>query len=59
MKNEEGVHDMSWAEWSAVLAWISGIVVAKGGWATFFAVVFPPWAWYLLIQFAFRGFGWL
>lgn len=30
--------------------WIGGIVVAKGFWSTFFAVLIPFWSWYLLIE---------
>jgi len=31
--------------------WVFGIVLAKGFWSTFFAVIFPLWAWYLAIEF--------
>lgn len=30
--------------------WVAGIVIAKGFWSTFFAVIFPLWAWYLVIE---------
>jgi hypothetical protein len=30
--------------------WIGGIVIAKGFWSTFFAVIFPFWAWYLVAE---------
>ena len=57
MKNEEGVHDLNFSEWSAILAWMAGIVIANSGWSTFFAIVFPPWAWYLLVQQLFILWG--
>ncbi len=50
-------YDMNFADLSAILAWIAGVVVAKSGWATFFAIVFPPWAYYLLIQHLFMLAG--
>jgi hypothetical protein len=30
--------------------WIVGIVLAKGFWSTFFAVVFPFWGYYLVAE---------
>jgi hypothetical protein len=30
--------------------WICGIVIAKGFWSTFFAVVVPFWGYYLLAE---------
>jgi len=32
-----------------IVTWFAGIVIAKGFWMTFFALL-PPVAWYLLIQ---------
>jgi hypothetical protein len=32
------------------VAWIAGIVIAKGFWSTFFAVVIPFWGYYLVIE---------
>ena len=32
------------------VAWIAGIVIAKGFWSTFFAIVIPFWSYYLLIE---------
>jgi len=32
------------------IAWIAGIVMAKGFWSTFFAVVIPFWSYYLVIE---------
>lgn len=33
-----------------ILAWLAGVVLAKGFWSTFFAVVFVPYAWYLVVE---------
>lgn len=41
----------------AVLAWLSGIVVAKGFLSTLAAVFFPPWGWYLLVELAWTRAG--
>lgn len=38
-------------------AWITGIVLAKGFWSTFFAVLFSPWSFYLVIEFILRYTG--
>ena len=35
-----------------LVTWIMGVVVAKGFWSTAIAVLFPPWAWYLLAEWA-------
>jgi hypothetical protein len=35
----------------ALAIWITGIVVAKGVWSTFFAVIIPFWSWYLTIEY--------
>lgn len=34
----------------AFAVWVAGIVIAKGFWSTFFAVIVPLWAWYLVIE---------
>jgi hypothetical protein len=33
-----------------VALWFVGIVLAKGFWSTFFAVVFPFWGYYLVAE---------
>lgn len=33
-----------------IFTWIAGIVLAKGFWSTFFACIFPFWAYYLTIE---------
>ena len=34
----------------ATAAYVAGIVIAQGFTSTFFAVVFPFWAWYLVAE---------
>lgn len=34
-----------------VIPWLMGVVLAKGAWATFFSIVFPPYAWYLTTEY--------
>jgi hypothetical protein len=41
----------------AIIAWLSGVVLASGCWSTFFAVVFPPYAWYLVVETAYKIWG--
>lgn len=31
-------------------AWLFGIVLAKAGWATVFAITIPFYAWYLVVE---------
>lgn len=38
----------------SMLLWIAGIVLASGFWSTFFAIFFPPWGWYLSVEFLIR-----
>jgi len=33
-----------------LFAWIAGIVIAKGFWSTFFAVIIPLWSYYLVVE---------
>lgn len=33
-----------------LVAWIAGVVIAKGFWSTFFAVIFPLWGYYLVVE---------
>ena len=32
------------------IAWLTGIVIAKGFWSTLFAIAIPFYAWYLVIE---------
>ena len=41
-----------------VLPWLSGIVLAKGFWTTTIAVLFPPYAWYLVVERTLMVLGW-
>jgi hypothetical protein len=34
----------------ACVLWLIGIILAKGFWSTFFAVIFPLWSWYLVAE---------
>jgi len=40
-----------------VCIWIAGIVIAKGFWSTFFAVLIPLWSYYLVIERIILYFG--
>lgn len=33
-----------------LIGYVMGIVLAKGFWSTFFAVIFPLWGYYLVIE---------
>lgn len=33
-----------------ILAWVTGIVLAKGFWSTLFAVILPLWSFYLVVE---------
>jgi hypothetical protein len=33
-----------------LILWLAGIVIAKGFWSVFFAVVFPFWGYYLVAE---------
>jgi hypothetical protein len=37
-------------------AWIAGMVIAQG-WLKIIAIVFPPYAWYLLIEKLMKFYG--
>ena len=36
--------------------WLAGIVLADGFWSMITAIIFPPWAWYLVIEAAMRTY---
>ena len=40
------------------VVWLAGIALAKGI-GVFFAAIFPPYAWYLVIERAMLALGWL
>lgn len=33
-----------------IIAYVMGIVLAKGFWSTFFAVILPLWGYYLVVE---------
>ena len=41
-----------------LVAWLSGIVLARGGWETASAIIFPPYAWYLFVEQVMKAIGW-
>ena len=45
--------------WALLLAWLAGVVLAKGFWSTAFAVFFPPWSLYLVAERVMRAVGWV
>lgn len=51
------LYDINFPDLFAVLIWIAGVVVAKSGWSTFFAVICPPWAAYVFIEHVFKLLG--
>ena len=42
-----------------IVGWISGTVLAKGFWSLVFAVIIPPYAWYLTVEKILIVNGWL
>ena len=40
-----------------LVVWVAGVVLACGFWSTFFAVIIPFWAWYLVIEALIYGPG--
>jgi len=41
-----------------IIPWLMGIVLANGGWSITVAVLFPPYAWYLVVESAMAAIGW-
>ena len=37
-------------EFISIIIWIAGIVIAKGFWMTFWAVIIPFFSWFLVIE---------
>ncbi len=44
------MNDIGWVV--GTVFWIAGLVMAKGFWSTAIAVVLPPWAWYIVMEYA-------
>ena len=42
-----------------VIPWLMGTVLAHGFWSTVAAVLFPPYAWYLVIERGMTMAGWI
>jgi hypothetical protein len=40
-----------------LVAWIAGIVIAKGFWSTLIAITFPLWSWYLVLERLMYAYG--
>ena len=40
-----------------ILTWLMGTAIAQGFWQTTFAVLLPPYAWYLLVERAMKVWG--
>jgi hypothetical protein len=39
-------------------SWLLGIVAAQGWFSTFLAIIFPPYAWYLMVERLVLSLGW-
>lgn len=39
--------------------WMAGVVLAHGFWSTLFAVLLPPWGWYLTREAALKMARWI
>jgi hypothetical protein len=42
-----------------IMAWLAGVVLSKGFWSCLFAIVIPPYAWYLVVEKVMLINGWL
>lgn len=40
-----------------IVTWLIGTAIAQGFWQTIFAVLLPPYAWYLLVERAMKVWG--
>lgn len=40
-----------------LIGWLAGIVFAHGFWSTTFAILMPPYAWYLVVERVIQHFG--
>ena len=38
------------AQFAALLLYLAGLVIAQGFWSTLFALIFPPYSWYLVVE---------
>lgn len=42
-----------------VAIWLGGAVLAHGFWSTLFALIFPPWGLYLIVERLMHAAGWV
>jgi len=42
-----------------LVTWLMGIVLAKGFWLTLLSIIFPFYAYYLVVEHAMRTLGWI
>lgn len=42
-----------------LLIWIAGVNLATGWTSTIVAIIFPPWAFYLVVEKLLQTIGWL
>lgn len=40
-----------------VIAWVFGVAAAQGFWQVLFAVVFPPYSWFLIAEYILERLG--
>jgi len=40
-----------------ICIWVTGVVIAKGFWSTFFAFLVPFWGWYLIAERLLSHYG--
>ena len=57
LMEKESKIDMNISELIFIVLWVMGVVVAKGAWTTFFAIVFPPWSFYVFFEYIFKLLG--
>jgi hypothetical protein len=52
MKSQyEDDNDMKLGSVIATMIWVVGVVLAKGFWSTFFAVIVPFYSWFLVASY--------
>lgn len=42
-----------------IVSWFAGIALASGFWSTTITIIFPPYAWYLVVEKILLTIGWL
>lgn len=46
-------------QFALIVIWLVGIVLANGFTSTFFAILLPPWGWYLVVERILKLGGWV